>query len=64
MQGGELRMGRNEPGRGAWLCHDDRCLELAVGRRAFPRALRVDVTAAQLVALEMAFVSYERRARG
>nr|WP_255432477.1 YlxR family protein [Cellulomonas sp. SLBN-39] len=31
---------RRMPGRGAWLHPDLHCLELAVRRRAFPRALR------------------------
>lgn len=31
---------RRMPGRGAWLHPDTRCLELAVRRRAFGRALR------------------------
>ncbi|MBO3087529.1 YlxR family protein [Cellulomonas dongxiuzhuiae] len=31
---------RRMPGRGAWLHPDQRCLELAVRRRAFGRALR------------------------
>ena len=31
---------RRMPGRGAWLHPDPRCLELAVRRRAFGRALR------------------------
>ena len=30
------------PGRGAWVHPEPRCLELAVRRRAVPRALRVD----------------------
>ena len=29
------------PGRGAWLHPDDRCIEAAVRRRAFARALRI-----------------------
>ena len=28
-------------GRGAWLHPDERCLEAAIRRRAFPRALRI-----------------------
>lgn len=32
---------RRMPGRGAWLHPDPHCLELAVKRRAFGRALRV-----------------------
>ncbi|WP_371743990.1 YlxR family protein [Mycobacterium sp. DL592] len=31
----------NLPGRGAWLHPDDRCLEAAIRRRAFARALRI-----------------------
>ena len=31
------------PGRGAWLCADAACLDAAVKRRAFGRALRADV---------------------
>ena len=31
---------RRMPGRGAWLHPDQRCLDLAVRRRAFGRALR------------------------
>lgn len=31
---------RRMPGRGAWLHPEQRCLELAVRRRAFGRALR------------------------
>lgn len=30
------------PGRGAWVHHDPACLERALKRRAFGRALRVD----------------------
>ena len=32
---------RHRPGRGAWLHPDDRCLQAAVRRRAFARALRI-----------------------
>jgi predicted RNA-binding protein YlxR (DUF448 family) len=35
---------RRIPGRGAWLHPDQKCVELAVRRRAFGRALRVSVT--------------------
>ncbi|MCV7179021.1 YlxR family protein [Mycolicibacterium sphagni] len=31
----------NLPGRGAWLHPNDRCLEAAIRRRAFGRALRI-----------------------
>nr|WP_255502351.1 YlxR family protein [Cellulomonas sp. JH27-2] len=33
-------VGRSMPGRGAWLHPDPGCLDLAVRRRAFGRALR------------------------
>jgi predicted RNA-binding protein YlxR (DUF448 family) len=33
----------NLPGRGAWLHRSPECLELAIKRRAFPRALRAGV---------------------
>jgi predicted RNA-binding protein YlxR (DUF448 family) len=64
MQAGELRTGRSEPGRGAWLCSDERCFDSATQRRAFGRALRTDVDAAQIAALKTAFVDQQRRARG
>jgi predicted RNA-binding protein YlxR (DUF448 family) len=31
------------PGRGAWLHRNPECLELAISRKAFPRALRAGV---------------------
>jgi uncharacterized protein len=37
---GSLGVGPTEPGRGAWLCPDVNCFEMAVRRRAFERALR------------------------
>ena len=41
---GELEVGRTRPGRGAWLCADDeQCVELAIRRKAFGRALRAPV---------------------
>jgi uncharacterized protein len=36
-----IDVGRRMPGRGAWLHPDPQCLELALRRKAFPRALRV-----------------------
>jgi len=33
--------GKRLPGRGAWLHHDLRCLEQAIRRRVFSRALRL-----------------------
>ncbi len=35
-----LDLRRNEPGRGAWLHPSGQCLEQAIRRRAFVRALR------------------------
>lgn len=37
---------RRMPGRGAWLHPDPGCLELAVRRRAFGRALRLQASPA------------------
>jgi predicted RNA-binding protein YlxR (DUF448 family) len=42
--GGALVVGTGLPGRGAWLCRGSAgCLELALKRRAFSRALRAQV---------------------
>ena len=41
---GVLTPGRQLPGRGAYTCDRLECFEQAVGRRAFRRALRTDVT--------------------
>ncbi|MFM9033263.1 MAG: YlxR family protein [Mycobacterium sp.] len=35
---------RSHPGRGAWLHPDGRCLQAAIRRRAFARALRITGT--------------------
>ncbi|HEV7722638.1 MAG TPA: YlxR family protein [Iamia sp.] len=40
---GGLAVGRSLPGRGAWLHPDPTCLDVAVRRRAFSRALRAPV---------------------
>ena len=46
---GELEIGRTLSGRGAWLCAtDDACLDLAVQRKAFTKALKGSVEAAAL----------------
>jgi predicted RNA-binding protein YlxR (DUF448 family) len=43
-EGGRLAMGRDRPGRGAWLCRGSRaCWESAIRRKAFDRALRCRV---------------------
>jgi predicted RNA-binding protein YlxR (DUF448 family) len=59
---GELSVGVGLPGRGAWLCEKSpSCVDLALRRRAFERALRGPVDAAQLdkvrVALQSGLVS-------
>ena len=41
----------SRPGRGAWLHRRPECLELAITRRAFPRALRVGVADASRLSL-------------
>jgi predicted RNA-binding protein YlxR (DUF448 family) len=47
---GSLATGRNEPGRGAWLCAGSvACFDAAVRRRALTRALRCEVPAQDLV---------------
>jgi uncharacterized protein len=48
---GSLGVGQTEPGRGAWLCPEVTCFEVAVRRRAFGRALRREVAPAELAAL-------------
>jgi uncharacterized protein len=40
---GSLALGKALPGRGAWLCARSSCLDLALRRRAFDRALRAPV---------------------
>jgi predicted RNA-binding protein YlxR (DUF448 family) len=43
-EGGRLAIGRDRPGRGAWLCRgSEECLETAIRRKAFDRALRCRV---------------------
>ena len=44
--GGGLAVGRNRPGRGAWLCAgSDACIEAAARRKGFDRALRTTIRA-------------------
>ena len=45
--GGQLAVGRSQPGRGAWLCAESvvACLDLAVRRKALGRALRAELAA-------------------
>jgi predicted RNA-binding protein YlxR (DUF448 family) len=41
-ESGRLVLGRDRPGRGAWLCRSSAaCVDRAIGRRAFDRAFRV-----------------------
>lgn len=45
LDGGTLVIGRTLPGRGAWLCAGSSgCLDVAVRRKAFARALRAPVS--------------------
>jgi predicted RNA-binding protein YlxR (DUF448 family) len=37
-------LSRREPGRGAWLCRDQTCVETAWKRRAFERALKLSAS--------------------
>jgi predicted RNA-binding protein YlxR (DUF448 family) len=64
VQDGVLRPGRSLPGRGAWLCHDAGCLEVAARRGAFGRALRTTVTDDMVDALRSAFGDPTGDARG
>ena len=48
-----MRVGRHEPGRGAWLCDDSRCFDLAVKRRALGRALHTELTEAEVSGLRV-----------
>jgi predicted RNA-binding protein YlxR (DUF448 family) len=44
LEDGRLAVGRTLPGRGAWLCRGTPgCVDLAVRRNAFSRALRCTV---------------------
>jgi len=55
---GSLVVGRSHPGRGAWLCRDSpACLELAVKRKAFDRALRTQTGDFQVERLRAALRS-------
>jgi predicted RNA-binding protein YlxR (DUF448 family) len=44
---GVLRVGRNEPGRGAWVC-SSACLEVAMKKGALVRALRRPLSSAEV----------------
>ncbi|MGH9095837.1 MAG: YlxR family protein [Acidimicrobiales bacterium] len=46
---GSLVVGRAVPGRGAWLCRDaPNCVDQAIRRKAFERALRGPVSTEQM----------------
>lgn len=56
---GSLVVSRTAPGRGAWLCRGSaQCVDLAVRRDAFSRALRVSVPAAVLQHLASQLVEH------
>ncbi len=51
---GTVRVGRHEPGRGAWLCAGVvQCFDEAVRRRAVQRALRTELSDTDLGALRV-----------
>ena len=64
MHDGQLAVGRTLPGRGAWLCPTVGCVELAVRRRALPRALRAEIEPQSAERLLRAFVSDGPGVRG
>ena len=52
---GSLAVGHSGRGRGAWLCRDSpRCLDQAVRRKAFDRALRGRVDLGRLDGIRLA----------
>jgi len=55
--GGRLVTGPGHSGRGAWLCPDAECLDLAMQRDAVGRALRVGVPAAAAAELVAGWAS-------
>ena len=58
VDGGSLVVSRTLSGRGAWLCRDSSgCVDLAVRRRAFSRALRGEVGIVQVDRLRVALGS-------
>jgi len=61
---GSLGVGRTLPGRGAWLCAGSlRCFELAVRRRAFPKALRASVDEHDIERVRTEFIGSVSAAR-
>jgi len=61
--GGTPAVGRTLPGRGAWLCANLACLELALRRRTLGRALRCDIGTDAAAALRSRFPAPEPGAR-
>jgi len=52
---GVLSVGTGLPGRGAWLCRDrPDCVDLAIRRKAFERALRGPVDLAEVEKVRVA----------
>ncbi|MFZ4515208.1 MAG: YlxR family protein [Acidimicrobiia bacterium] len=52
-----LRIGRNEPGRGAWICNNaGACLDAALQRGALARALRQPVSVGEGEALRATLI--------
>ena len=60
---GSPQVGRTLPGRGAWLCANPDCLELALRKRALARALRCDVDAVTAANLRTRFPADQPGAR-
>jgi predicted RNA-binding protein YlxR (DUF448 family) len=55
---GALSVGTGLPGRGAWLCRDTPgCVDLAIRRKAFERALRGPVGASEVERVRAALPS-------
>ncbi|MGI9624790.1 MAG: YlxR family protein [Acidimicrobiales bacterium] len=52
---GQATQGRNQSGRGAWLCRSVDCLERAVAKSAFERALGVPLGAEDMHLLQKEF---------
>ena len=48
---GKAVPGRQEPGRGCWLCRDEKCAREAVKRAEIPRALKGKVAGPELASL-------------
>jgi predicted RNA-binding protein YlxR (DUF448 family) len=57
MRDGRLDTDPSAGGRGAWVCPNTECFQLAIKRRAFPRALKTEVPSEALEALRAAFVT-------